>query len=155
MVARTSRRRVLALGAGALLAAPAILRPARAQGKAVVSGDKDRDRHLIGANFAEYLESVHLRHLNVEKHQVRFAVLNCLHSGFSVTAFAHDLHAGVFANEAPYGAASQRLVVDDQRPDAHRDCSWRKTGAERNGIESSAQTPVGSRFCRRNSCCFP
>src|SRR6201987_4579774 len=35
MVARTSRRRVLALGAGALLAAPAILRPARAQGRAV------------------------------------------------------------------------------------------------------------------------
>jgi putative spermidine/putrescine transport system substrate-binding protein len=35
MVARTSRRRVLALGAGALFAAPAILRPARAQGRAV------------------------------------------------------------------------------------------------------------------------
>src|SRR6478672_10450909 len=35
MVARMSRRRVLALGAGALLAAPAILRPARAQGRAV------------------------------------------------------------------------------------------------------------------------
>jgi len=35
MVARTSRRRVLALGASALFAAPAILRPARAQGRAV------------------------------------------------------------------------------------------------------------------------
>src|SRR5246127_1269758 len=35
MAARTSRRQVLALGAGALLAAPAILRPARAQGRAV------------------------------------------------------------------------------------------------------------------------
>src|SRR6266481_5106460 len=35
MAARMSRRRVLALGAGALLAAPAILRPARAQGRAV------------------------------------------------------------------------------------------------------------------------
>src|SRR5260370_27562022 len=35
MVARMSRRRALALGAGALLAAPAILRPARAQGRAV------------------------------------------------------------------------------------------------------------------------
>src|SRR5256886_13695633 len=35
MVARMSRRRALALGAGALLAAPVILRPARAQGRAV------------------------------------------------------------------------------------------------------------------------
>src|SRR6266849_4705707 len=35
MLARMSRRRALALGAGALLAAPAILRPARAQGRAV------------------------------------------------------------------------------------------------------------------------
>src|SRR5207244_7761291 len=35
MLARTSRRRVLAIGAGALLAAPAILRPARGQGRAV------------------------------------------------------------------------------------------------------------------------
>src|SRR5246127_5939802 len=35
MAARTSRRQVLALGAGALLAAPAILRPACAQGRAV------------------------------------------------------------------------------------------------------------------------
>src|SRR5260370_2040259 len=35
IVARMSRRRALALGGGALLAAPAILRPARAQGRAV------------------------------------------------------------------------------------------------------------------------
>src|SRR5260370_5181746 len=34
-LARMSRRRALALGAGALLAAPAILRPARAQGRGV------------------------------------------------------------------------------------------------------------------------
>src|SRR5499426_4904776 len=35
MAARMSRRRVLALGAGALLGAPAIIRPARAQGRTV------------------------------------------------------------------------------------------------------------------------
>src|SRR5260370_13506918 len=35
MLARMARRRALALGGGALLAAPAILRPARAQGRAV------------------------------------------------------------------------------------------------------------------------
>src|SRR5215469_4018399 len=35
MAARMSRRRALALGAGALLAAPVVVRPARAQGRAV------------------------------------------------------------------------------------------------------------------------
>src|SRR4029077_2222705 len=108
----------------------------------VVSGHKNRDRHFVGTDLAEHLESVHLRHLDVKENEIRLPLPNHSDSGFPVAAFADYLHAGMLAQQAPYRVAGQWLVIDKQRQDVHRDGPSTKTGADRNGMESSAQTPV-------------
>src|SRR5215472_15725783 len=54
------------------------------QGIAVVSCHKNRDWHLVGSNLAEHLESVHFRHLDIEKNEIGFSLPNCTDSGFPV-----------------------------------------------------------------------
>ena len=43
----------------------------RPQRVLIVRGDEDHERHALAADRLDHLEPVHLRHLDVEEHQIR------------------------------------------------------------------------------------
>jgi hypothetical protein len=53
--------------------------------------------------------------LDVEENEIRLPLPNCSDCGFPIAAFANHIHAVMLAQEAPYGAARQRFIINHQR----------------------------------------
>jgi hypothetical protein len=50
-----------------------------------------------------------------EENEIRLPLPNCSDCGFPIAAFANHIHAVMLAQEAPYGAARQRFIINHQR----------------------------------------
>jgi len=88
-------------------------------GVLVERGDHDRGRQLTvhAVHRGHDVESVDLGHLDVEEHHVRAQLAHPLDGLRAAAALGHDGEARVGLDERAHGAASERLVVDDDRPD--------------------------------------
>ena len=69
----------------------------RAHCMLLVSGQKDDRRHPLRRQCLEYVEPIHDRHLDVEKHQVGREVQDRFNCGFAVATLADDLDVGELA----------------------------------------------------------
>src|SRR5579885_1204652 len=83
----------------------------------VVGGDEDDGGHQLGADLGYHVEARHLRHLHVEKNQIRLMFGNRLDRLLPVGALADDGDVGITLKQHPHPVARQRLVVNYQRPD--------------------------------------
>jgi heterodisulfide reductase subunit B len=118
-----------------------------AQGVLIVSGHKNRPRHAPDADAADHFEPVHLRHLDIQKDEVGLLRQDGGGRGLAVARFAHNLNIGMALEKPANALPGQRLVVDNQRPDAHRAASptspYLPAAAGRSGTDIETTTPRG------------
>ncbi len=113
---------------------------------------KNYSRHVLNWQCAQHLESVQTRHLDIEKHNVRRPLQNCLHCGLPISAFSNDLNVLESAQHECDAMTRQWLIVDDQNP--HSDTSWRFR-ALRNGNSSMTSQPPSSGHPSENTKSVP
>ena len=89
----------------------------------IVGGDEDGDGHLFDSNGFEDLETVHLRHLNIEEDEVGIELLNGVHGGFAVAALADDADVAIALEQAQQSRTREGFVIHDQRAQGHKDVS--------------------------------
>src|SRR5207248_1468785 len=87
-----------------------------AQCVVVVRGDED-DRAGRRRGPLEYLEAVEVRHLDVEKHQIRPELRDRRDGGGSIGGLAEDLDVFLGFEQESNSLPHERRIVDDQRPD--------------------------------------
>src|SRR5437899_7016072 len=121
------------------------------QRKFVVRGHEHDDRHRIGTDRLENFKAVQLRHLDVEKDQVRFLLLNRPNGLASVRAFTHQLNLRPVRQQLPEPAAPELLVIDNDRARFHDD--W--AGLPRKGMLISTRTPPSSAEASSNRWASP
>src|SRR5262249_16712610 len=86
----------------------------RLQGVLIIGGDEDSQRHVLDADGANHLEAVHLRHLNIEEHEVGMAGEDGLDRLVAVATFSSHLKFWKWFQELSYAAASQRFIIRDE-----------------------------------------
>src|SRR5262245_52243046 len=80
----------------------------------VEGGDKDYCLDPFWSNLGEHVETIQLRHLNVEKQQIGWRTLNRFYRFPSVTAFTHDLDLRIAFEQDSQISPRQRLVINDE-----------------------------------------
>ena len=106
------------------------------QGVLIVSGGEDHNRKKRVRDSPQQLKSIHVRHLHVQKEQVRPGSLNLVHRLEAIGTFTNDIDVEFLSQEQANALPGQRFVIHDKRPDFH--VVWlggnaRCTGAKRNG----------------------
>ena len=86
----------------------------------VVSGDKDGERHVLSLQGRDHAEAIHLRHLNIEKDEVRLFLLDQRDGRLAVAALGHDLQVGFIFQHSAQALARQRFIVTKQHSNGHR-----------------------------------
>src|SRR5712692_1715660 len=79
----------------------------------IVSGYEDHKRQLNRVHRFEHIEAVDLRHLDIQKQQIRFEVFYRGDGFFTVAAIAHNFNLRIAREHSPDAAPRQRLVVND------------------------------------------
>ena len=94
-----------------------------AQRVLVVGGDEHHRREIADPQLLDHAEAVQLRHLHVQEHQVRLQLAHRLHALSPVGALADQLDSRLRFHQLAEAQPRQRLVVNDQRADAHAQTS--------------------------------
>jgi hypothetical protein len=63
----------------------------------IISRGENHDGQQCLRDSSQHLKSIHVRHLHVEKDQVRAGCLDLVHRLKTIPAFANDLHVRFFA----------------------------------------------------------
>src|SRR6185295_12335099 len=69
--------------------------------------------NMFGSNFIENVESIHFRHLDIEKDQIRSRSLNRFDSFFTIAAFADNFNLRITLEKQTKVAPRERFVVDN------------------------------------------
>ncbi len=80
----------------------------------IVGCDKDGQRHLRCANRVDHTQSIELRHLHIQEHQVGPFLLNCLNGGFAIRGLCHSFHLRVLRQQIDKALACGSFVVRHQ-----------------------------------------
>ena len=116
MLARVRERRFEPFGAERLQHVVERVHLECAERVLVVRRDEHDRRHPI-AERARQLQPVHLRHLDVEKHEIRGRELDSRDRVHSRLALADDLDVRLALKQRQHARARHGLVVHDERPD--------------------------------------
>ncbi len=88
--------------------------------RVLVMGGYEHDRrHLLRSDFVHHGEPVHLRHLHVEKHQVRPSFADPLDGFAAVLRFLNGSDLGIVRQQHPQALARQRFIIHDQHCQRH------------------------------------
>src|SRR5262249_36595224 len=77
-------------------------------------GDENDRLDLFWSNALEHVEPIHLRHLDVEKDQIRRERVDGFDRFASIATLVENLDLRIFFEQQAQIASRQRLVVDDQ-----------------------------------------
>src|ERR1041384_744771 len=78
---------------------------------------KDDRLNMLRTNMLEHVEAIHLRHLDVEKDEIRRQRVDGFHCLATIPALVQDLDLRIFLEQHTEIAPRQRLVVDNQCSD--------------------------------------
>jgi hypothetical protein len=84
-------------------------------GVPIVRSDEYHARHVFRADLAYHVESVHLRHLYVQKDEIRTLPAYQAHGLLAVLRLQDEVIGSMLGEQHAHGAARQRLIVHDQR----------------------------------------
>ncbi len=85
----------------------------------VVRRDEYDRRHPVRPDFVHHGEPVHLRHLHVQKHQVRLPLADALDGLAAVLRFLNGSDLGIVGEQHPQALARQRFIIHDQHCQTH------------------------------------
>ena len=78
--------------------------------------DEDDGWHAVGTDGAHYAETIELRHLDVEQHDIGCVTSDRGHGVPPVAALADHLDIRLIGQQLAQAPPSERLIVDDQQP---------------------------------------
>ena len=117
LLARVAERRPEPLGAERLQQEIEGMHFERSERVLVVRRHEHHRRIPGRLNRARQIQSVHFRHLDVQKEQLGARGFNRRHRLLAIRAFADDLEVVFLLEQGDDARAGNRLVVDDERPD--------------------------------------
>ena len=85
----------------------------------VMRRDEHHSRHVLCANFLHNRESVHLRHLHIEKNEVWAGLADCGYRFASIPGFLNGGNFCIRGKPHAQALARQGLIINDQRCEAH------------------------------------
>jgi hypothetical protein len=115
----------------------------RTNGMHIVSRDKD----IYGSGAVHWLhilddsKTIQIRHLHIEKNDVRMKFIDLLHRAYSVRRLAYNFNAVVFGQIATDTAPGDRFVIDDE--DSRLQCELR-SGMVMMASQPRPSAPVSS-----------
>jgi len=111
----------------------------------VVGGDKNDGGRLPGGQGPGDFQAVELRHVEVQKHQVRLLLKNGINGIGAIVALADDLDIGLLGEEFAEAITRQRFVVHNQGAKRHTEASScgsaARGGTEGRGMRRRATKP--------------
>src|SRR5262245_15386586 len=113
-----------------------------AQCVAIERRHENDGRQAIAADRLEHVETVHLRHLDVEQHNVRRQRTDGRRGGAAVPRLADDVHVGNLSEEPAQPPACHGFIVYNQHPKRHPVTTplW----SDRHGMARRTRTPPPS-----------
>src|SRR5262245_60459112 len=80
-------------------------------------GHEDNRLNVLGTNALEHIKTVELRHLDVEKDQIRRHRVDRFDCLTTITTFVENLNLRILLEEQTNVATREWFVVDNQRSD--------------------------------------
>src|SRR5579872_4269177 len=88
-----------------------------ADGVLIVGSDKYRERHRPRTDGLNYLQTVELGHLDVEKDEIQRLASDDLHGCFSVYRFQHASDVRILFEQIDQALARGRFIIDNENAD--------------------------------------